>query len=144
MTVQGGVVRDSAGHPTLVFAGTVVATMAVFRVLDIGIARLARIPSDSYTQAFFLDDLALRAWRLASMRVPWWLAVVAVALLLLAFTTDQRRVEERRPAVDVSSVDIAGRAKQDTQRFEISLLNGPYQGSRSISVLHSIAYARFL
>ena len=90
MTAQPGAVRNSAGRPTLVFAGTVAATMAVFRLLDIGIARLARIPSESYTQAFFLDDVALRAWRLASTRVPWWLASIAAASLLLAFAADQR------------------------------------------------------
>ena len=90
MTAQPGAVRNSAGRTTLVFAGTVAATMAVFRLLDIGIARLARIPSESYTQAFFLDDVALRAWRLASTRVPWWLAAIAAASLLLAFAADQR------------------------------------------------------
>lgn len=87
---------ESGAHPpgarsTLAFAGTVLATLLVFRVLDTGIERLAQLPAAAYEQKVFLDNVVVRAWLLVTERVPWWLTAILAALAIGAVVVDERR-----------------------------------------------------
>lgn len=82
--------RPVVARSTLAFALTAVATLVTFRVLDLVIVRLAQLPPAAYGETFFLDDLLARWWRLASTRVPWWIAVAAIVLAVIAVVIDDR------------------------------------------------------
>jgi hypothetical protein len=83
--------RSSALRPTLAFAAMVAATLVMFRVLDIAITRLGQLPAAAYRESFFLDNLIGRSWRLLSTRVPWWLAIAGIAMLVVAVVLIERR-----------------------------------------------------
>ena len=75
-------------RPTLPFVGTVLAMLATFHLLDIGIARLAALPASAYAGRVFSDNLVARWWTLLSSRVPWWLTAVAIAVVALVAIGD--------------------------------------------------------
>lgn len=83
--------RSSALRPTLAFAGTVLGVLATFRVLDLGVTRLGQLPAAAYRESFFLDNLIARWWHLLSSRIPWWLAVMGIALLATVIWLDASR-----------------------------------------------------
>ena len=71
-------------RPTLAFAGTVLGVLATFRVLDLGIGRLGQRPVIAFNE--------IARWsHLLSTRVPWWLAVAAIALLGTVIWLDEHR-----------------------------------------------------
>jgi len=76
---------------TLVFAGTVLGIIAMFRVLDLTIARLGQLPAAAYRESFFLDNLIARWWHLLITRVPLMRAATIVALLAAAILIDHYR-----------------------------------------------------
>ncbi|HUQ81692.1 MAG TPA: hypothetical protein VM076_11160, partial [Gemmatimonadaceae bacterium] len=82
-----------ASRPTLVFAGTVVALLATFRVLDVAIARLGALPASAYRDPVFLPHLVGRWWQLVASRVPWWALVALVLLGAAAVVADQRMLK---------------------------------------------------
>lgn len=77
--------------PSLAFFGSVLALLAAFRALDIGVARLARLPAAAYEEAVFVDNLLARWWQHGVERVPWWLAATVVALCGVVAIADVRR-----------------------------------------------------
>ena len=85
--------RAASSRATLALAGAIVGLLVTFRVLDVAIARLGQLPASAYAESFFLDDLIGRWWRLVSTRAPWWLVVVGIALTLVAFFVDARRLD---------------------------------------------------
>lgn len=80
----------AAARPTLAFAGTVLAMLGTFRLLDIAVTRLARLAPAAYEEAFFLDELPSRWWRLLSDRAPGWLVLALLALSAAVLIADQR------------------------------------------------------
>ena len=76
----------------LAFAGTAVAVLATFRVTDVAIARLGRLPAASYRESVFLDDVIARWWRLVFSGDRWWLAMVAILMLAAVVVLDRRRL----------------------------------------------------
>ena len=84
-------------RPTLVFAGTVLATLATFRALDVVINRLAQLPASAYAETVFLDNLLVRWWHLWSRRVPWWLTVGGIVLVTVIVLVDSQRFRPHGP-----------------------------------------------
>ena len=77
--------RPSAPRSTLAFAGTFLGVIATFRVLDLGLARLGQRPVIAYNEVG-------RWWHLVSSRVPWWLAVAGIAIVVVVLALDTRLV----------------------------------------------------
>jgi hypothetical protein len=75
------------------FAGSVVATLLLLRVLDSGIQTLARLPAAAYERMFFLDGVPARAWFLATERIPWWVTALLAALVIGGALVDSRRLD---------------------------------------------------
>jgi hypothetical protein len=86
------VTTEWEARPTLAFAGSVLATLLTFRLLDTGIHRLAQLPAAAYEQGFFLDNVLVRVWRIATTRIPWWIIASAIVLVIGAFLLDERRL----------------------------------------------------
>jgi hypothetical protein len=80
-----------ARGPAFRFAALVLGMLAVFRALDVAVARLVRLPASSYEEATFLDNLVLRWWHLVTTRIPWWLSVAGLAVFAVAAVIDARR-----------------------------------------------------
>jgi hypothetical protein len=83
--------RSPAVASPVAFAGTAVATLATFRVLDLLINRLGQLPASAYRERFFLDNLLARWWHLLTTRVPVMLLAATVAVVVLAFVLDEYR-----------------------------------------------------
>jgi hypothetical protein len=74
----------SASRPRLAFAGRLVATLVLFRGIDIVIQRLGQRPIVSYNEVG-------RWWQIASSRVPWWVLALIVVAVGVSVLIDVRR-----------------------------------------------------
>ena len=83
--------RSPRVRSPVAFAGTVVATLATFRALDLLINRLGQLPASAYRERVFLDNLLSRWWGLLTTRVPLMLVLAAISVVGLAFVLDEYR-----------------------------------------------------
>lgn len=89
--------REPAAEPgRLRFAGSLMAIIVVFRVLDGLLTRLALLPPSAYDDAVFLPHLPREWIRHVADGVTWEVAIVGAALLLAASWGSRPRV---RPAL---------------------------------------------
>jgi hypothetical protein len=84
MNTRSPASRSTASRSTLAFAGTVVAMLVTFRLLDLVLGRLGQRPLIAYNEP-------ARWWHLLSSRVPWWLGVAGIALFVFVLWLDERR-----------------------------------------------------
>jgi hypothetical protein len=79
---------------TLWFAGSLVAVVVTFRLLDLLLARLALLPPSAYDDAVFLQHLPRHWVRHFARYVSWEMALLGVALLLAGALARRRRVRD--------------------------------------------------